>query len=46
MSGRISSQHCKEVEGDYYWDSTLVVLVLVLVLGSLHFDIVAIVVVE
>ena len=46
MLGRPPSQHCEEVEGAYYWDLTLVVPVIVLVLGSLHFDIVAVVVVE
>jgi hypothetical protein len=46
MSGKPTSQHCEEVEGDYYWDSALVVPIIVLVLGSLHFDIVAVFVVE
>jgi hypothetical protein len=46
MSGRLASQHFEEVEWDYYWDWALVVTVIMLVLGSLHFDIVVIVVVE
>jgi hypothetical protein len=46
MSRRPAYQHCEEVEGVYYWDSTLVVPVIVLVLGSFHFDIVVLVVVE
>jgi hypothetical protein len=46
MSGRPASQHCEEVEWDYYWDWALVVLVIMLVLGSLHYDIVVVVVVE
>jgi hypothetical protein len=46
MSERPASQHCEEVARTYYWDSTLVVPAIVLVSGSLHFDIVAVVVVE
>jgi hypothetical protein len=46
MSGRPTSQHCEEVEGAYYLDSTLVVPVIVLVLGSFHFGIVVVFVVE
>jgi hypothetical protein len=45
-SSWMTTEHCEEVEGAYYWDSTLVVPVIVLVSGSLHFDIVAVVVVE
>jgi hypothetical protein len=45
MLGRPASQHCEEVEGDYYWDSALVVPVIVSISGSLHFEIVAVVVV-
>ena len=44
MSGRPTSQHYEEVEWAYYWDWELVVPVIMLVLGSLHFDIVAVVV--
>jgi hypothetical protein len=46
MLGRSASQHCEKVEGAYYWDSTLVVPVIVLVSGSLDFDILVVVVVE
>jgi hypothetical protein len=46
MSGRPTSQHCEEVEEDYYWDWALVMSVIMSVLGSLHYDIVAIFVVE
>ena len=46
MSGRHASQHCEEVEGAYYWDLALAVSVIMLVPGSLHFDIVVVVVVE
>jgi hypothetical protein len=46
MSGRPASQHCEEVDGDYYWDSKLVVPVIVLVSRSLHFGIVVVVFVE
>jgi hypothetical protein len=46
MSGRPASQHCEEVEGDYYWDSALAVPVIVSISGSFHFDIVVVVVVE
>jgi hypothetical protein len=46
MSRRPTYQHCEEVEGASYWDSALVVPVIVLVLGSLHFGIVAVVLVE
>ena len=46
MSGRLASQHCEEVEWAYYWDWELVVPVIMLVLESLHSDIVAVVVVE
>jgi hypothetical protein len=45
MLGRLASQHCEEVEGAYYWYSTLVVPVIVSVSGSLHFEIVVVVVV-
>ena len=43
MSGRFASQHCEEVEWDFYWDWALVVMVIVLFLGSLHYDIVVVV---
>jgi hypothetical protein len=46
MSRRPTSQHYEEVEGDYYWDSALVGPVIVSVLGSFHFDIVVVFVVE
>ena len=46
MLGRPASQHCEEVEGAYYWDWALVVSVIVLVLGSLHYDIVVVVFME
>jgi hypothetical protein len=44
MSGRHASQNCEEVEWVYYWDWALVVLVIMLILGSLHSGIVAVVV--
>jgi hypothetical protein len=46
MSGRPASQHYEEIEGAYYWDSTLVVPVIVSVSGILHYDIVVVVVME
>ena len=46
MSRRPTSQHCEKVEGDYYWDSELVVSVIVSVSGILHYDIVVVIVVE
>jgi hypothetical protein len=44
--GRFETQHYEEVELVYYWDWELVVPVIMSVLGSLHFDIVLVVVVE
>jgi hypothetical protein len=46
MSRRPTSQHCEEVGWACYWDWALVVSVIVLVLGSLHYDIIVVVVVE
>ena len=46
MLGKPASQHCEEVEWDYYWDWALVVPVIISVLGRLHYDIVVVVVVE
>jgi hypothetical protein len=46
MLGRLAPQHCEEVEWAYYWDWALVLPVIMLVLRSLHSDIVAVVVVE
>ena len=46
MLGRPASQHCEEVEGDYYWYWALVLPVTVSVSGIFHSDIVAVFVVE
>ena len=46
MSRRPTSKHCEEVEWAYYWDWALVVSVIILILGSLHYDIVVVIFME
>jgi hypothetical protein len=40
MTGMLASQNFEEVQWVYYWDWAMVVLVIMSVLGTLHFGIV------